>query len=442
MITELHAYKYRCFQKLKACLGKYQVLVGANGAGKSTLLDLVDVFAEIGQTRKIQDVFTGVNTVRVKPRTAVLDELIYEKQGDYFGLAIEVALPSFISNKIISKIEMKDITKTAAELLNEEKRWPGYIRYELQLSLFNDLLQISGEYLTILPRDRSLWENLSTGMIGIEDFSRKPYIIPVISRTAGTGNDAQVQLFSEITGKSKKKSSLKLPSDTLALSSVPADPSLYETTLWFIDFLRDETCAYRPNHQKMREASKPQEKALKLLPDAGNIAWLIYELQEDKETHAEWCEHIRIALPTINTIRAATRPNDNFAYFEVEYKSGLTVSSMSVSEGTLSIIAYTILPFLPNHRLPGHITIEEPENGIHPRGIEAILEAISSVKGSHVWVTSHSPIVVAHTDPENLLCLSATSEGVNAIPGREHPKLKAWKGTPGLETLFGAGVLS
>ncbi len=441
MITKLEAYKYRCYQTLQAELGEFQVLVGANGSGKTTLLDLVDLFSEMSQTKQAQDVFVEPTATHPRPRTGILKELVNEKRGNFFGLAVEVQLPVDISQKAANKIKENATTKTAASMILDENLWPGYLRYELQFTLLNEQLEVAGEYLTLLPNDRKRWENAGNGIIGETEIVEKPFVFPVLSRQAGASAELLPE-YNTKTGKVKSALSLKLPSDTLGLSNIPADPTQFATTLWFIDFLQNETCPYRPNFLKMRDASKPQDKNDKLLPDAANIAWLVKELQEDKETHEEWCEHIRIALPTIKTIQAATREDDNFAYFTVEYQSGLKVNSASVSDGTLAIIAYTILPFLPGHRLPKLITIEEPENGIHPKGIEAVLEAISSVKTSHVWVTSHSPIVVAHTEPDKLLCLRATSEGVVATPGTQHPRLKEWKGTPGIETLFGAGVLS
>jgi predicted ATPase len=125
---------------------------------------------------------------------------------------------------------------------------------------------------------------------------------------------------------------------------------------------------------------------------------------------------------------------------EVEYASGHKVRSIGLSDGTVSLLALSILPFLNN--VPAFVAVEEPENGIHPKAIEVILESLQEIDKSQIWVTTHSPIVVAVTKLENLLCLSLTkSDGVQVVRGNEHPTLASWEGVPTLDVLFKAGVL-
>ncbi len=150
--------------------------------------------------------------------------------------------------------------------------------------------------------------------------------------------------------------------------------------------------------------------------------------------------HVQSALPLVSRISAHQREDDKFAYVNVQYSNGLGVPSQGLSDGTLSILALSILPFLNN--LPSVLVVEEPENGIHPKAIETVLESLSVMPDTQVFVTSHSPIVVAVTDPDKLLCLSQTrNNGVQVVPGNQHPKLREWQGTPSLDTLFNAGVL-
>ena len=59
-----------------------------------------------------------------------------------------------------------------------------------------------------------------------------------------------------------------------------------------------------------------------------------------------------------------------------------------MSEGTLRLLALTVIAYLPD---AGRIyLIEEPENGIHPLATEAVYQSLSSVYGSHVFITTHS----------------------------------------------------
>ena len=98
------------------------------------------------------------------------------------------------------------------------------------------------------------------------------------------------------------------------------------------------------------------------------------------------------------------------------------------------------MPYLPTtHQLLIH---EEPENGVHPKAIEVVLESLQSITTGQVWISSHSPVVLAHSQPKDILCLSLDEQGAAvAIQGDQHPALADWRSGLDLGTLFAAGVL-
>jgi predicted ATP-dependent endonuclease of OLD family len=104
------------------------------------------------------------------------------------------------------------------------------------------------------------------------------------------------------------------------------------------------------------------------------------------------------------------------------------------------MLALTLLAYLPD--LTGIFLIEEPENGIHPRAVETVLQSLSSVYDAQVLLATHSPVVLSIAKPEQILCFAKTSEGAtDIVRGSEHPRLKEWKGETDLGTLFASGVL-
>src|SRR5260221_268249 len=112
--------------------------------------------------------------------------------------------------------------------------------------------------------------------------------------------------------------------------------------------------------------------------------------------------------------------------------------SSGLSDGTLRILALTLLAYLEQH--PASLVTEEPENGLHPRAIEAVLQSLSSLYGSQVWVSSHSPVVLAHSDLKNILCTQLGADGaVTVIRGPDHPRLQKWQDGIDLGSLFAAG---
>lgn len=176
------------------------------------------------------------------------------------------------------------------------------------------------------------------------------------------------------------------------------------------------------------------------MPDAANLPHLVMHLQKDKFRFGLWLDHVKSALPQIEQIEVKEREEDHHAYFSITYQGGYTITSSGLSEGTLRILSLTILPYLNN--LPGIVFLEEPENGIHPRAIEAVLQSLSSAYDAQLFVSTHSPVVLANSELYQILCSRLEPDGAaTIIPGTAHPQLKDWKGQVDLGALFAAGVL-
>lgn len=98
---------------------------------------------------------------------------------------------------------------------------------------------------------------------------------------------------------------------------------------------------------------------------------------------------------------------------QVKERDGTVYPARSLSDGTLRFLALTVLDLDPYAR--GLICLEEPENGIHPERIPAILRLlqdiacdVESAVGAdnplrQVIVNTHSPAVVAQVPDDSLL---------------------------------------
>jgi len=140
-------------------------------------------------------------------------------------------------------------------------------------------------------------------------------------------------------------------------------------------------------------------------------------------------------------VEVAARPEDNHLYLRVHHRGGDPVSSWLLSDGTLRMLVLTLLPYLVVKE--NVYLIEEPENGVHPRAIEAIHDSLSSVYDNQVLLATHSPLVLGRSQPDELLCFTRTEDGAAVVVrGSEHPRLRDWQGEVDLATLYAAGVLS
>ena len=176
-------------------------------------------------------------------------------------------------------------------------------------------------------------------------------------------------------------------------------------------------------------------------PDGSNLPWVIEGLMNsDPEGFRRWIVHLQTALPDLETIRIVSRPDDNHKYLVLRYCGGLEVPSWVASDGTLRLLALTLLAYLSD--LQGVLLIEEPENGLNPRVVEPMFQSLSSIYGAQVLVASHSPVVLSLAAPEQLLCFAKTADGiVDIVSGKDHPLLRKWQKDTSLGALFASGVL-
>lgn len=435
MITRIEAYRYRCFEKLAVDLGRYQVLVGRNGAGKSTLLDIPVLIGEMLELRSIQKAFFGERS-RLAPRASTAEDLLFARMGDWFSLAVEVRLPDYLADQMERKMVAYLSKREMAARDNDPGRSVGHMRYELGFRVANGAVEISHEYLFMLPKNRALLGDMPAGLWGDNAADVESDLARIIIRRT---SDNVSQIEPEV-GRSIGVSAFNIPTATPALSGAPLDLRLYAATDWLRNYLGRDVLQVNLDLPAMRRPQRPPGADFQVASDGTTLPWSVLGLEKKPASHQEWIDHIGSALPYLKTVRGRTQEADNHAYLEVAYETGYLVRSIGLSDGSLALLALSILPFLDN--VPSFVGVEEPENGIHPKAIEVILESLQAMENAQAVVTTHSPIVVAVTKPENLLCLSLTqNEGVKVVRGSEHKALASWKGIPELDVLFSAGVL-
>ncbi|MEM1278500.1 MAG: AAA family ATPase [Leptolyngbya sp. SIOISBB] len=421
MLTRIEAFHYRCFDHLDINLSRFHVLAGANGSGKSTLLDLPLLLSDLLQ-RELAAAFLEVPRIAGKPRTHSLSELIHQGKGNYFGFAVEVELPEHLKRQFLEG--------ATAAVARDENRQFSKLRYELRLELFNHQLQVGGEYLWLMANKVAQ----AGGSWGIGGQRSQPYWKSLVERDAG-----REAVFREDLN-SRGKTEINLPPDELALNNIPRDLRKYAASIGIRDFLGKGSISYEPSWDKLRTASLPGQSSI-LKSDASNLPWLLLNLKkQDLDLYTAWEDHVKTALPHINSINVVERADDHYAYFKVTYNGGYEVTSSGLSYGTLHIFALTVLPYLLNP--PTIICIEELENGIYPKAIESVLQSLSSVYDSQILISTHSPIVLAHVDLEAVIAMRNDLNGaVQAVSGDQHPMLEDWQGKIDLGTLFAAGIL-
>lgn len=429
MISRIEATRYRCFDKLDVTLGDFAVLVGANGSGKTTLLDIPCLLGDMLQERNIASSFLVGKDDR-PPRAKALEELVFQQQGNHFILALEARLPD---ETVTALLEGQ-----SNAVKEQRERWPQTIRYELRFEILNQReLHVQNEYLFLFA-DKDAPARREAG--GSEqrlngEFPKQAWRF-IIKREYGGEAEFKVETRQRAQPKQASISPLQLALPRVQFEAKEDFPA----ARWLLDLLLEDTVFFDPDWQQMRNASPPGLPE-RLLASGMNMPWLALALkQQDTERFASWQQHVALALPQVTAIDVREREDDHHAYFVVTYNEGHKVSSSGLSDGTLRILSYTLLPYLLNP--PRFLVLEEPENGIHPKAIDAVMEGMMYMYDTQVIVSSHSTVVLAHTALEHLLVARLNDDGAaEIVSGRSHPRLVDWKGTVDLGSLFAAGVL-
>jgi hypothetical protein len=223
------------------------------------------------------------------------------------------------------------------------------------------------------------------------------------------------------------------------LGNFPMDRTKFPATAWFKNALLEGIQMVVLDNQWLHASSLPGEGKASLfdgLQLARRIARLVDSSPRDFDA---WIKHIKTALPDIETIKTVLRPEDKHRYLMVRYENGVEVPAWMLSDGTLRLIALTLLAY--SGEANGVYLIEEPEVGVHPSAFETIIQSLSSVYNGQVIMTTHAPLLVGLSRPEDLLCFSKTEEGTQIVRGSDHPLLQSWQSKIEIGDLFASGVL-
>jgi hypothetical protein len=223
-----------------------------------------------------------------------------------------------------------------------------------------------------------------------------------------------------------------------ALSQLPPDEQRYPTANRAKKLLTTGVQSLSLDSRLMGTPCPPSLSAVELLPDGRNLARVAGRLL--KAGAAEWIYHLRLALEDLESISWRQREDDRAEYLMLRYRNGLEIPSWLASFGTLRTLALTLPAFLPADE-PRLYLFEEPENGIHPKAIEIVMDAIQSIPNAQTFVTTHSPMIVQQAGVDSLLLFSKRDKEVVAQHGADNPILHDLDGVPDPATVFASRVL-
>lgn len=419
MIRTVEALNFRCLRYVRQDLDRFHVLVGPNASGKTTFLDVI---------RFLGRLVSGDLDAAIRERSENLQDLVWLRQGTRFELAVEVEIPK----ELRSLVQPSAFTRCRYEVaVGVDPETQGNSVLAEQLFLITKPLTgdtPGDEKPRLFPCDRPC----PTSIISETPIRN--------SRTIVKKFPSGVCAFFEETAVDQVQLPFRLGPAKSALKNLPEDESKFPVSTWLKRNLTESMHYLVFNSMLMRKPCPPgRPKGLQT--DGSNLPWVIEDLGK-KAPHRkrDWLAHLRTALPDLEDVYTIERPEDRHRYLVVRYAGGLEVPSWVLSDGTLRLLALTLLAYLPD--LQGIYLIEEPENGIHPRAVETAFQSLSSVYQAQVLLATHSPVIVGLAEPEQVLCFARTEEGAtDIVRSSEHPALRDWQRETNLGVLYAAGVL-
>jgi predicted ATPase len=448
LIRRIEALRYRGFDYVVQDVAPFAVLVGPNGSGKSTFLDCVALLRDYLDGSLDTALLLGPDETRGRSRS--VEELIHNRQGRSFEIALDLSVP--------------------ADLVYEETIGGApfrfdMARYQLAIGATRDGAGVLGESLWLIDSRfgklarRGRAENAPSDEPSIPDSLFVSGVASMLGNIAMVGeapegwrlvvardvHDIAAGIYMAERVLPDEDSRWRLAyrpgADRSALAGLPDEPERFPVASWARDLLRSRVYRLTLSATAMRRPTSPSTPR-DFQPDGGNLPQVVLDITaQESERYYDWVAHVQTILPEVDGIFVKRLPEDNRLYLQVKYRdSAVPIPSWLLSDGTLRLLALTLLPYLPGD--PAIYLIEEPEDGLHPRAIEGVFQSLSSVYDGQVLVATHSPLFVGLADPAQLLCFARSPSGaVRIVPGDRHPALANWRGQVELSTLYASGVL-
>lgn len=352
MLTKITIRNFKSFRHAEVDLGAMNLLVGANASGKSNFFDALRVLQGIGNGFTISEVLDG------KPKSATSE--VWE------GIRGGSAECRFIGARMDDPIEFKAVGRTSTG--------DSWI-YSISVSPRHG--RVSRESLRIG------WEDvfLSTGServaypaISVRHYPGTPGHPPSVSLDRSRPVLGQFAGSEHISPDRRRKAA--------------------EVAKYLADLQR-----FDPVPSVLRQYSQPH-RVERMGEHGENFAALVATICADAEAKSRYLEWLRELRPEevedVGTLAGAVGE----PLFMLR-EAGQKMPAPVLSDGTLRFAAVVAGFLQPD--MPGVLTLEELEKGIHANRARLLVELIrrhSDADGPQVVVTTHSPAVLAWLRPE------------------------------------------
>ena len=361
MIDRIVIENFKSLRKVDLSLGRVNLFIGTNASGKSNFLEALRVLEGIGNGFTMDEILNG------KPKGSATETWIGIRGGSAYAC--------------FSNTDTGNVRIEANGTLNE----PSPEKWEYGIDFFpKEEHKVNHEYIKIrefdYEHDKDIVRNIGPAL---------PFL--------GTFTKANWEQISPTL----PKYDLSMLAPVVVLAK-----SLSNTQC--VDLWTEEIRSYSQS-----------EKVFRMGNHGENFAALIKMICQDKKAKDDYLTWLRHLRPE-EVDDVGTRPGAVGEPMFMLTENGREFPAPVLSDGTLRFAALAAAFFQPD--MPGIITIEEIENGIHASRIQLLLELFrtqAEATKTQIFATTHSPVILDWLQEEDykttFLCARNESTGESRI---------------------------
>ncbi len=418
MLIRLKVKGFKNLADVDVRFGPFTCIAGANGVGKSNLFDAITFLSACAS----KSLMEAARSVRDEQHRTTDVRSLFTKAGD--GYVDEM---SFEAEMLVPESGQDDLGQAAKASIT-------FLHYALTLRYRRDDNTTTGERLEV-TKEELRHVNVSDAYRHLafphspkwrQSVVRGRRVASPFLSTAGDSAGLRIKLHQDgRSGKPRELLAGQLPrtvlSSTNALESPTALLARREMQAWRL--LQLEPSALR--------TSNPFNAPTHVGVDGSFLASTLHHLGlrqagngREAPGASEGSVYARVAnqlfdlVDDVRFVGVDVDQKRELLTLQVTDRNGNVHAAQALSDGTLRFLALAILEMDPE--APGLLCFEEPENGIHPQRIGAMLRLLTALCVDtdepigadnplrQVIVNTHSPAVVGAVVDEDLLVAEAT----------------------------------
>lgn len=434
MLTRLEVNGFKNLVDLRADFGPFTCVAGENAAGKSNLFDAIELLSLLAD-RSLMEAAQEVRAT-VEHRAGDPRDLFWSGQDSTpkMQLAAEMIVPSNVDD---------DFGQPARATIT-------FLRYEVEIGFeppsgprkFGRLVLLSEGLRHINRKDAPRRLQFPHSAKNWRDYV-------VLGRRSGTDfistegrtGERLVKIHQDggSRGQPKVAAASRAPATVVSTITQADDPTILAARREMQSWRR---LALEPSSMRAADSYNDPDK---MLANGRHLAAALYRVAHTTEEPQDVYARVASRLAALTGVRVEglyvdaddTRESLTLVLLE---RNGARLPARSLSEGTLRFLALCVL--LEDPSVTGLLCTEEPENGIHPANIPAMVQLIEDLAVDsttppgpdnpfrQVIVNTHSPNVVQLVSPGDLLFadarpVSSASREYSAL--RLRPMAGTWR---------------